>query len=152
MPLARSIARNIILAQAKENISANQIIKNFRALGGSMRRQDALGLIRSVRNFVKYQPQISALPGNNTVPKGWLFDQDLARPYKYRVYVDATYLDPITGEEFTEVRSFYTNDYLKKDDYAADFYENAPRLETTPYYTLIGVNVTGGEHNAGMPY
>ena len=152
MPLARSIAMNVIRSMAKESVSANQIIKAYQTVGGSMRRQDALSLIRSVRNFVKYQPQIGALPGNDTIPKGWLFEQDLSRPYNYRIYVDATYLDPLTGEEFTEVRSFYTNDNMKKEDYARDFLENAPGLETTPYYDLIDVNVTGGEHNLGMPY
>uniref|UniRef100_A0A6M3LC89 Uncharacterized protein n=1 Tax=viral metagenome TaxID=1070528 RepID=A0A6M3LC89_9ZZZZ len=147
MPIARSIGQAILKTLAPEGYSAVQMINILQGSGFTYRRQDMLSDIREYTGRVKYETQIRGLHANDVVPRGWMNEVEMNYPYKYKVWADVNYYDPATGQYITDVRSVYTDDLLKKEDYRG-FIEG---VETAQNYRegmdLTSVDIRGLDVN-----
>ena len=71
---------------------------------------------------------------------------------KYRVYGDATYLNQLTGEEFTKWSSFYIDVGGNKAAMREHIMDEVAPQKYEEGVTMIGFNQMGVEHNQGLSY
>ena len=152
MPLEKAIGKAIIRSLAGTDMSISRIISTARSVGGTYRRQDMLNDIRVTREKVKYQDAVSRLDPGRSIPRGYMVENDLDRPYNYRVFGEAEIYDEDAGEYYTKKVSWYTDDLLSKGDMESEFISGFHGLYAEEDQSLTGVNVIGIEHNRGLHY
>ena len=153
MPLSKAIAQTIFKSLAPELMSAAEMIRKARSLGGTYRRTDMLADIRKYTGRIKYEGNIRTMSGNLPVSRGWMVETDLNEPgANYRVFGQGTFYDPVSGQEFTQTVSFYHTDLMKKDDYASEFMNYFSNPYQQDNIELLSFDQTALEHNIGKPY
>ncbi len=152
MPLERAIGRAILRELGGSGLSATKMISIARNYGGGYRYQDMLNDVRKFTGRLKYESQVKGLSRDAVVPKSWLTEADQQRPYRYRVFADATFEDSATGETSTRTVSFYSDEVNSKGGYEDDFEESQRGRYSDEGEKLIGVKVKAVEHNRGLPY
>ncbi len=152
MPLAKAIAKTVIEKTVGMGMSGRAIIRRFQALGGKMRREDAINYIRKLESRVKYEPLIQKLNMNQTVPRGWMVETDLGNQGKYRVFGQATFWDEQTQDYFQQRVSFYTDDYSNTGEYSDAFGKHFGSLYQEEDMEFIDFKQGGLEHNVGWEY
>lgn len=154
MPLARSVALNIIKSFVPLNLPPHRIISYLTELGVTYRRQEMLSDIRTAFDRVKYETQIASLRPDQKVPEGWMNKEDMLAPYNYRVHLKVDYLDPETGIIDTEHRYMFADDYTGVGDYVEQFPDYALSTESPPGKEFQGAHVVGVTKNIreGVPF
>lgn len=152
MPLARSIAMRVIEKTVGKGMTGRAIIRRFQAVGGKMRRDDAIGYIRKLENRVKYEPQIRKLAFDSKVPKAWMSETDLGNQGKYRVFGNATFWDEELQDYYQQKVSFYTDDYSQTGEYGVGFGKHFGTLYQEQDLEFIEFEQAGLEHNIGQTY
>jgi len=152
MPIARAIGRAILESLAPQGLPINAMIRIARGQGGGYNYQKMRDDSRAFTGRVKYHVSIRDLTGNKVVSRQWMVETKLKQPARYRVFGEAEYWDPLTGQMETKMKSFYTNDLKKKEAYEGDFLEYQPVSETDPETRYYSFNQVGMEHNEGWDY
>jgi len=152
MPLQRAIGQAIFKRLAGQGLSAGSMIKLAKVSGGSYRRIDMLSDIRTFNNRRIHENAIRAMPAGATVPQGYMSEEVLKQPRRYRIFGDAIYQDKRTGVMYIKKVSMYSDDLSDNLDYAHSFIEYQPLSETDPTVVAIDFNQTGLSHNKGWSY
>ena len=152
MSLARSIGYAILRGLAPEVMSVNEIINIARRAGGGYMRQQMVDDLRMFRGRLKYQTQIEALAPNQVVPRAWMSETKLGRPYKYRVFYSATMIDEETGVSIPQTFSTYEDDYKVTGGYETAFEDAYKGKYREEGQILTDVKVISHEHNRGYSY
>ena len=153
MAMARAIGQAIFKRMAPELVSAGEMIRMAKKLGGSYRRTDMLADIRQYTGRIKYQANIIGMGGNNAVPRGWMVETKLNEPgANYRVFGKATLYDWNSGTTIEQTVSFYHTDLMAKDDFAQEFNSYYNSGYTEQNLELLNFDQTALEHNLGQPY
>jgi len=152
MPLERAIGRAILRGLAREGIGISRMIGIVRAAGGGYNYQSMLNDARMFTERLKYQTQITNLTGNQVVPRAWMSEVQLGMPYRYRVFGEVTFYDPDSNQHVVKTSSFYSDDYLKKGDYEAEFMDFFEKRYDEENLELISFKQTSVEHNLGYSY
>ncbi len=132
--------------------SANAIIGAFRSAGGEIRRTDALKMIRSATDQMKYQKQILAAPEEGPLNRKWVTETDRELKGNYQIFANAIYRDKATGGEIPTKISFFQDENVGKLDWGANFVDGFGKFEYEKFYNVVSLTVTGAIHQIGKPY
>ena len=154
MPLARSIALNIIKSFVPLNLPGSQIIHYLQELNVAYRRVDMLSDIRKAYGRIKYETQVTALRSDQRVPEGWMSREEIRAPYNYRVEMKVNYYDPVNDVYTTESRSMFADDYKTTGEYIEDFPDYALSKDYVQEKEFQGATVVGVTKNMreGVPF
>jgi len=148
----RALGRILIQGLVPQGLGANEIVRALRRGGVSYRNKDMYADIRLFSGKQKYEDAVRAVPGSDRVPKRYMVETTFKRPYKYKVMGDVTYYDPVAGQEWTEEKSFYTDEWIPKDDWV----EKYKNVDMSAYRALerefVGMEIRSVEHNEAMSY
>jgi len=147
MPLARSIALNIIKSLVPLNLPGSQIIHYLQELNVAYRRTDMLTDIRVAYGRIKYETQVTALRPDQKVPEGWMSRERIVAPYNYRVTMKVDYYDPVNDIYTTENRSMFSDDYKAVGEYIDDFPDYALTKDYVQEKEFQGATVIGVTKN-----
>ncbi len=95
--------------------SGGAILGELKELGLGIRRQDFLSLRRDVLNLYKFEEPIRRLRPETRVPRAWISEEptwDIKTNLLYLMEVKS--IDPRTGDEITNIRSFGSRRELSK--------------------------------------
>jgi len=126
MTAAEKLAAPYIESLASKPISANEIVRTLRESGMGVRRSRALDMVRSVRGLLKQTDAWKtashrASPAPDLIPEA---SSRLLRNYSFKV--EATGINPLTGERSTQYIWWSTNDPLSVEqvtEFAAPLFE-----------------------------
>jgi len=147
MPLARSIALNIIKGLVPLNLPGSQVIHYLQELHVTYQRTQMLADIRTAFDRIKYEPQVTALAGDRKIPTAWMSSEEFSSPFRYRVSLKVEYYNNATDEYKTEHRYMFSDEYLSRDDWADCFPEYAINADTYEEREIVGVSTIGVTRN-----
>jgi len=156
MPLGsgvrRALGRVLIQGLVPQGLGANAIIRALQRGGVSYRRKDMLDDIRLFSGKMKYEDAVRATGPGERVPTRYMVETSFKRPHKYRVYMDVEFEHPITGETYTQEKSFYTDEYLDVDEWESRGVERIKKQSPKMSEYVLGGKVKSVEHNEMMGY
>lgn len=156
MPLAgfsgRALARMMIPDFVRKGFGANAALNYFRAAGGSIRRQDWLTWYREERGFMKNQPNLERIRAETIVPKAFMTETDLGRPYNYRIFYEVDYVDPETGEVETKWISYYSDEFESSGLGIEEFDRDRRREDYRSRQVIDKYTLKGVQHMRGWDY
>jgi len=144
--------RKILPGLVRREISSRRIMRTLRGAGLHLRTTDFMEEIRQARGVWKGEQWARAAPSTEVYKKGWMVEEDLRYPAKYRVYFDMNIYDTETGITSTRKVSMYTDDLLAPDEWAEHFKEpyEAGMYEITE--AIADLHVINVRHNLNQPY
>lgn len=150
--LYRAVWRMLAPSLYEQGFSFRGAMAVMRESYGPLRTATALTDWRSILGLIKGEYAARSVDPVKKFPQNKMVETDLGRAYKYRIYGQATYTDIMTGESTTKMVSMYTNKWLSKDGWAAEYerWIEKESYETGWKLTKIDMKVT--EHNAGYSY
>jgi len=156
MPLGsgvrRALGRVLIQGLVPQGLGANAIIRALQRGGVSYRRKDMLDDIRLFSGKVKYEDAVRAVKDNEVVPRRYMVETTFKRPYKYKVTGDVTYYDPLTGQSWTEQKSFYTDELSPKEEWIEKYRNIDMGTYRAVEREFAGMEIRSVEHNEAMSY
>ena len=155
--IAKAMARAALKSIAfKYDWSFNKAYNFIRDIYGvAYRRSDMLRDYRNFKGRVKYQYALEHLRDDWIIPKRIIHEEELHRPYNYRIFAKVTYRHSETGQYVTKMASFYTNQRKSKSEYVDDFYSMYSEKyagASADVWEVVNVNFLSVVHNPGMPY
>lgn len=121
MALARAVGQAILKSLIPFNMPGWQMIAIVKKAGYSYRNTLMLSDIREYTGRLKYEEQVRGLLSNQAIPGGWMNRVEMKGPYKYKVWADVKYYDPVSGDFVTDARAMYTDDLKKIQEQKNDF-------------------------------
>ena len=151
MAIARSVGQAILKGLASANIPGWQMISIVRSAGYGYRYQTMLSDVREYTGRLKYEPQVGKLNVNDVIPSGWMNKVDMEGPYKYKVWADVNYFDPVANEYITDTRSMYADDLMRLGDYQTYFEDNLKGAGCRCDMEFMSVRVRSMDVNTNIP-
>ncbi len=148
----RQLAYMVIPDYVKKGISATRALKEFRIAGGEIRTQVWHEWYREKAGLMKMQPQIERMSPEKTVPKQWITEADLKRPYHYRVFAEVDYTDFTTGAVETKWVSFYTDELESFEDWMTEFERQRQEFNYRTNQWISRTTFKGVVHQRGWGY
>jgi len=150
MPIERAVGQAILKALAPQGLTALQMVSIVRGAGVGYRYTDMLSDIREYTGRVRYETNIRDMTSNTVVPDAWMNRVELDAPYKYKVWSDIKYWDPVAGDYVTKTRSMYTDSLMKKGDFEGFIEGVEIASEYEPGLVLIEANMRGLDYNTAI--
>lgn len=152
MPIARALGLQIIRNLIPKGLTQSAIARGVRRAGYGYRTKDMLSDIRRLSGRYLNQYYVYKLGPAGTVPRGLMVETELKRPFKYRVFGEVTYYDPMTDSYTFENRSFYTDRLLTNDQWEDEYIKMFREVYPVPEREVLGFKVKSVEHSQGRDY
>jgi hypothetical protein len=152
MAILRAIFRAAIPDFLRKGFSANAMIREARSWGVSYRRTDMLNDVREFMGRFVNEERVKSL-ARNEIPRPWhMTEVDFRRLRNYRVWGDAEYYNPLTGQTSTQLISFYDDELRTEEEWEAEFAKQKEEAQYKTGIEFVSFNMRYLEHNKGMPY
>lgn len=152
MGMSRAVGRMMLRAAAQMGYGANKAIRWLKSAGVSYRRQDMLADIRKFTGRLKYQANIEKMSGDRIVPRPWMVETELKQPRAYRVFGNATYLNPSTGKYETKRVSLYSDSLMTNDEFEKEYIEKSKAREYEGNSRVVGFRMQAIGHDKRRGY
>lgn len=150
--LIRSQARTIIPNLVRQGFGVTRIVREISAMFGTYRRQTMFADVNEFRNFYSMREQTMSWPNDQEPKTSIMSEVELRRLRNYRVFAEASYLDPDTGEAEEKVVSWYTNESGTMEELADQYRTNVILYEYKPGKILDKLDIVHIQHNKGWKY
>lgn len=128
------------------------IMRTLRGAGLALRTTDFLEEIRQASGVWKAEQWARAAPSLEPFKKGWMREETLDFPAKYRVFWEAEMRDEYTGEVWMGKKSMYTDDLLSPVDWEKQFNQQFKRKYKIEGIEIVSMSLINVRHNIGKPY
>jgi len=153
MPVARALFRAIIPEFVRLGYSSSKMIAEARKLSiPTYRRTDMLGDIREFQGFFRYESLLKSWDINELPHRGLMYEVELRRDRRYRVFADVMRQNRINGEWDTRTVSFYDDELRTFSEWDDLYRKAAEEYNYEPEFEIMNVEVRGIEHNTGWRY
>lgn len=148
----RAIARASIPSLVKQGFGANAIIASLRHHGLGYRRTVMLGDIRTLSGLMKKEGAMMAFASTKLIPRGLMVESTYRSARRYLIRGKMTTVLEATGEEVTQVVSWFSNTLMTKDQWLDKFMAAYLERAYAPGVTIKHVEVASVEHKMGWGY
>jgi hypothetical protein len=118
--------------------------------GGSYRWTNLLEDYRKYTGFVKQEKAFRSIGDDALIKRGNMVGVEIGRPYHYRWYADATYVNDATGEQVSKFISGYTDTNPTKSEWESEWSKMFAEEETYSGWRVSSLTFRGAEYNTKL--
>lgn len=144
--------RKVLPGLVRRGISSRRIMSALRGAGLHLRTTDFLYEIREASGVWKAEQWARAAPTTEVFKRGWMREEDLGYPAKYRVFWETEMYDEQTGETWMGKKSMYTDDWLTPEEWEEQFWEQFREIYQEEGIIITKMTLVNVRHNIGEPH